>query len=235
MAAGLSDHVWSVQEWLAFPVRITNVGHLTMSADLYILEGKASARKLRLLTVAIARSLWEFMPAQLARQAVELGARVADDDDLEGDRRLMVHRLRAIPIDYYKVMGANWLSSLSAHQCAAYNAALLTVAKFDGPYKLTNRISWQSLTECIGDQQHFIDDILGCCDGPIAINNNWIVSDVVRFAKRMYVDDQFDNMQSLGMRLQLAGCDNDSVLNHCLSSRNHARGCWVVDLILDRK
>jgi hypothetical protein len=31
-----------------------------------------------------------------------------------------------------------------------------------------------------------------------------------------------------------AGCDNAGILAHCRSHPEHARGCWVVDLILGK-
>jgi hypothetical protein len=31
-----------------------------------------------------------------------------------------------------------------------------------------------------------------------------------------------------------AGCDADAVLAHCRGPGPHARGCWVVDLILSK-
>ena len=34
--------------------------------------------------------------------------------------------------------------------------------------------------------------------------------------------------------LQGAGCDNPDILDHCLGSGPHVRGCWVVDLILGK-
>ena len=34
--------------------------------------------------------------------------------------------------------------------------------------------------------------------------------------------------------LQDAGCDNPDILDHCLGSGHHVRGCWVVDLILGK-
>ncbi|HUR54402.1 MAG TPA: hypothetical protein VMZ71_09740 [Gemmataceae bacterium] len=34
--------------------------------------------------------------------------------------------------------------------------------------------------------------------------------------------------------LQDAGCDHDAVLAHCRKNGDHARGCWVVDLLTCR-
>ena len=41
-------------------------------------------------------------------------------------------------------------------------------------------------------------------------------------------------MPILADALQDAGCDSDDTLNHCRGRSPHVRGCWVVDLLLDR-
>jgi hypothetical protein len=35
--------------------------------------------------------------------------------------------------------------------------------------------------------------------------------------------------------LQDAGCESDDILNHCRDEGPHARGCWVVDLVLGKR
>ena len=41
-------------------------------------------------------------------------------------------------------------------------------------------------------------------------------------------------MPILADALQDAGCDNLDVLGHCRGPGPHARGCWVVDLLLGK-
>ena len=44
------------------------------------------------------------------------------------------------------------------------------------------------------------------------------------------------NVTILADALQDAGCDNDDMLNHCRDEKQvHARGCWVVDLLLGKE
>jgi hypothetical protein len=33
---------------------------------------------------------------------------------------------------------------------------------------------------------------------------------------------------------KVRGCTNTDLIEHCRSDGEHARGCWVVDLLLDR-
>jgi hypothetical protein len=41
-------------------------------------------------------------------------------------------------------------------------------------------------------------------------------------------------MPILADALEDAGCDNSEILHHCRGSTEHARGCWVLDLLLER-
>jgi hypothetical protein len=62
----------------------------------------------------------------------------------------------------------------------------------------------------------------------------------------MYETRDFGNMPILGDALEDAGCDNAEIIAHCrdpqpLECRGalpprtpHVRGCWVVDLVLEK-
>jgi hypothetical protein len=69
----------------------------------------------------------------------------------------------------------------------------------------------------------------------VTFNPAWLSSDVVPMARGIYDDRAFDRMPILADALQDAGCDNDDILNHCRDTNTpHARGCWVVDLVLGK-
>ena len=51
----------------------------------------------------------------------------------------------------------------------------------------------------------------------------------------MYESRDFAAMPILADTLQVAGCDNPDILNHCRGPGPHVRGCWVVDLVLGRE
>jgi hypothetical protein len=55
-------------------------------------------------------------------------------------------------------------------------------------------------------------------------------------ARQIYVSEEFGGMPILADALQDAGCDNDDILSHCRdTSAAHVRGCWVLDLLFDKK
>jgi hypothetical protein len=41
-------------------------------------------------------------------------------------------------------------------------------------------------------------------------------------------------MPILADAIQDAGCEDATILDHCRGSSTHVRGCWVVDLVLDK-
>jgi hypothetical protein len=63
----------------------------------------------------------------------------------------------------------------------------------------------------------------------------WRTSDVLALARGIYDERAFDRMPILADALQDAGCNNDDILNHCRDTNTpHARGCWVVDLVVGK-
>ena len=80
--------------------------------------------------------------------------------------------------------------------------------------------------------------LLRCAVGnpfrPVAIDPQWLTSTVVALAEGIYADRAFDRLPILADALQDAGCGNEDVLTHCRDAGPHARGCWVVDLLLGK-
>jgi hypothetical protein len=70
---------------------------------------------------------------------------------------------------------------------------------------------------------------------PIAFDPDWRTVDAVGVARAIYDDRAFDRLPILADALMDAGCADEQVLAHCRSDGPHARGCWVVDLVLGLK
>jgi hypothetical protein len=59
---------------------------------------------------------------------------------------------------------------------------------------------------------------------------------VAQLAGGIYEDRAYDRMPVLGDALEEAGCTSKEILEHCRQDPAvHVRGCWVVDLCLDKK
>jgi hypothetical protein len=57
---------------------------------------------------------------------------------------------------------------------------------------------------------------------------------VVQLAQTIYQDKSFDRMPILADALEDAGCTNTEVLKHCRGGDQHFRGCWAIDLFLEK-
>jgi hypothetical protein len=66
----------------------------------------------------------------------------------------------------------------------------------------------------------------------VAVQPAWRTQDVTTVARAIYEQGAFDRMPQLTDALVGAGCDEPDILDHCLSSGGHVRGCWVVDILL---
>src|SRR5262249_26485553 len=70
---------------------------------------------------------------------------------------------------------------------------------------------------------------------PVSADPGWLTSTVVALARSIYEDRAFDRLPILADALQDAGCEHPDVLDHYRGSGPHARGCWVVDLLLGKQ
>lgn len=80
-----------------------------------------------------------------------------------------------------------------------------------------------------------IRDIFGNPFRKITFNKKWRTDTAVSLARAMYDSREFSAMPILADALQDAGCDNEDVLSHCRDANQvHVRGCWVVDVVLEK-
>jgi hypothetical protein len=84
-------------------------------------------------------------------------------------------------------------------------------------------------------QAALLRDVFGNPFSPVTFSPDWSTDTAVSLARQMYDTREFGAMPILADALQDAGCDSDEILSHCRGAGPHVRGCWVVDLVLDRK
>jgi hypothetical protein len=63
---------------------------------------------------------------------------------------------------------------------------------------------------------------------------SWDRSTVLRLAEHIDQEGRFDELPVLGDALEEAGCRDEALLDHCRGRGEHARGCWVLDVLLAR-
>lgn len=84
-------------------------------------------------------------------------------------------------------------------------------------------------------------EIVGNAFAAPRFDAKWRTTDVVALAKGIFADRAFDRMVILADALLDADCDEEAILRHCRGTElgvkdqpQHVRGCWVIELILDR-
>jgi hypothetical protein len=116
------------------------------------------------------------------------------------------------------------VASCAAHYCAGAASHGLLFPNYTPHYSRE-----------LSQSARLLRDIFGNPFRPVTIDPTWRTSDVLALARGIYDERALDRMPILADALQDAGCDNDDILAHCRDTNTpHARGCWVVDLILNK-
>ncbi|VTR96103.1 Uncharacterized protein OS=Sorangium cellulosum (strain So ce56) GN=sce5710 PE=4 SV=1 [Gemmata massiliana] len=215
---------------------------------LKFLQGNASKRKQRLFGCACCRRVWNaFVPPHIIRivTAAEAFADGEINDEelarLHSAARAAWHDVRTESSDtlgylaHIEICAVNVTSKFitvagNARQAAANAAADLPIT---GPEP-----GDEYLPEYVSElaaQADLMRDIFGNPFGSLEIQLEWLTETVLSLARGIYSDRAFDRMPILADALQDAGCDDEVILAHCRERGEHARGCWVIDLLLGKQ
>jgi hypothetical protein len=160
--------------------------------------------------IAIAESIADGSPVQLDDLAVRaaLGEALVTTSDVE-----------------YSALQA----ALATLHTDAFEAATETIDLVEYVFAEVGYIE-----PCLREFAELLRCSIGNPFGPAAFDPEWRTATVVQLAQGIYDDRAFDRLPILADALQDAGCDHPNVLTHCRDTGPHARGCWVVDLILGK-
>jgi hypothetical protein len=196
------------------------------------LEGWASDRKIRLFAAGCCRLAWDSIRTVRCRRAVETAERFADGSATlqELQRAFQVAQQSASSSELIGGMGRFERDYDPRMQLAAEAARPSLAVQFDGLARL--RLDFELADKAPG--------LLRCIFGPdpfrpAPTNLGWLSPPAVDLARSIYEDRDFGNLPFLGDALEEAGCGLEEVLRHCRDGGPHARGCWVVDLVLGKK
>lgn len=208
----------------------------------------ASERKLRLFAVACCRRIADRLGTGLGPSLLDLAEWYADGLVTDAERRAIRTRARQMFRDQGAAEAAsstNWVkeATYAMFATSARNAwgAVRTaqdgvveclVCRAGGPQGCNvAKVRTAELARQSGlARDIFIDPVR-----PVNFNRHWRSADVLGLAEGIYQDRAFDRLPILADALMDAGCDHEEVLGHCRSGGRHARGCWVVDLMLGKK
>jgi hypothetical protein len=216
------------------------------------LAGKASDRKLRLFDCACCRRLWESLSPP-ARRAVEVAEDFADNladfDCLRavflaiGGEPTTVSPLSFIPRNDTALAAVaqaarppdsqryfpGWVFARAA-EAARYAAFHKAVAS--GRRNLPPGLKEAEESA----QADLIRELFGNPFRPVTVAPavlRWNDGTVVRLARAISDERAWDRMPVLADALEDAGCDGEDLLAHCRAG-DHARGCFLLDLILSK-
>jgi hypothetical protein len=201
---------------------------------------QTSERKLRLFAAAVARSLGveSLNPACLL--ALEQAESYADGSGCWDD-------LRAATTDAYTV----WTALQSQHWGRHYDriptltaSALTAFLANDDPVRAVaadwaglhpfNKAATEPLERAAGivrDLFDYPDRRIGCDPAWL----NWRGCLLWSMAEEIYEQRRFEDLPILADALEETGCTESVLLAHLRQAGQHHRGCWALDLLLDRE
>lgn len=202
----------------------------------FLLAGRASERKARLFAVACCRRIWHLLTDQGSRKALEVIERYADgmasEADLESATTLALEPVLARsfcsrspkPSAGEAVPGAVWYA---ANRAISWEKTTRYVAEMTAR---ANDLKAEQKVQAV-----LLRDIFGNPYRPVVVERSWLSPKVVGLAQAIYDDRAFDRLPVLAAALEEAGCNDAAILSHCRQAGPHFRGCWVVDLLLEKE
>jgi hypothetical protein len=198
---------------------------------LEFLKGRASERKLRLVACACCRRIWHLLDSwsqnvvAVAEQQVDGSVpQVAMTFAAELHRDVI---LEAKPYTARHIAAGIANAILSG---AAWALAWNTVSEVRRAL-LANRPQADTYSEAAW-QAAIVRDLFGNPFRPTAFSDTWLTPNVVKVSQAIYKEQSVEGMPVLADALEEGGCARADILAHCRGSGPHARGCWVVDLLL---
>lgn len=178
---------------------------------LRFMPGKASDRKLRLIACACARLLTLPMLHQNNVDAVEAMERYTEG---------LCPRREAKKLCKHSDLA--WLTQLEPLPLALQAIRLVGEEQpATGPRRAADVVR-----EIVGDPFR-----------PVTLRHEWLRNEgaaVAHLVGSIAGEGRYDDMPILADALEDAGCRAPAILEHCRSSAEHRRGCWVMDLLLGR-
>ncbi len=207
------------------------------------LDGKVSDRKFWLFACSCCRLIWHRFSDWRIRRVVEAAELFADGRDagehLAAARSAVNVSGKAGVGGFVHLLDETRSGSTAAHRCISGIWSVMAKR----PIRLNTYPSlysggvagWEPLCQKLVLLVH---DIAGNPFSPVSPDPAWLKANggaAVRIAREIYEDRAFNLMPILADALEDAGCTNEQVLAHCRKEGFHARGCFVLDLVLDRK
>jgi hypothetical protein len=196
------------------------------SLPLTFVKPWASARKCRLFACACANNWLHLIHVPIAKQIIEQSEEYAD-------LRITQEQLHEV----YQT-GQTLFEQLSDPESDKFLVAWMTAYPDACTAALSVAQSVQRIVDVMDAryaQTSLLYDIFGNPFRSECIEAPNLTSEVDGLARFIYQERAFGEMPILADALQDAGCENNTILEHCRQPDKHVQGCWVVDLLLSKK
>jgi hypothetical protein len=210
-----------------------------LDAMLDHIRGRITDRKLRLFACACVRQGWELLAGESGRAAVEAAEAFADG----GLTRARLKRFRVAVTAHMDAIARQrrgvWVRDPVRHFESRLCDAARRVAGegdlWDVVRQVRLTLHYAPLRDREAGLPALLRDVVGTPGAPFNVEPDWRTSTALALAGGIYEERAFDRLPILADALQDAGCENAQILDHCRDPAPHIRGCWVVDLVLDRQ
>jgi hypothetical protein len=204
---------------------------------------KADERKRRLFACACCRRAWHLLADYRVQEAVETAERYADKAANETELEVASDCAEVV----YRSCNTKAGGHAAAHAVVSSTAGGLDASRtaFFAAQGIVNPKNISEPSECEqadldaerAEQTSVLRDIVGNPFHSVAVEPSWLTwhrGAVPKMARAIYEGRVFDRMPALANALESAGCTNEDILAHCRSGDEHVRGCWVLDLVLEK-
>jgi hypothetical protein len=202
---------------------------------------KVSDRRWRLFACGCCRRIWDNFPDPRNRDLV---AAVEESPDGKFEDPALEDAITASSAcdDASRMQAAYWVAKHLGRGFYKFPAAVSAISVASQVLRiLANERGGETQVDPAGLPDEAMAALVRDIFGPILFRAVSVHPDVlawgnrlvVRLAQTIYHERRWGDMPLLGDALLDAGCDNEEILQHCREQGAvHARGCWVIDLLL---
>jgi hypothetical protein len=213
---------------------------------------RVTDRKLRLFLVACCRRIWDHLPDERSRNAVDIAERFADGLVGQKVRGKARSAAKALAREFEVVGG---FRGAQAAATAAWFAVEKTIRRASGQVAaaaagyasyagnpLPSGPAWvHDFPRAVVPEKRAQAALLRCIVGnpflPAVADPAWLQwndGTIPKLARAVYEGRAFDRLPVLADALEEAGCTEQRILHHCRGPGAHTRGCWVLDHLLGK-
>jgi hypothetical protein len=187
------------------------------------LHGRCSVRQLRLFALACCRHINPRFPDPRSAYALGIAERYVDGRASEEEYEAAYRESKKVNAEFQAILD-EVVFSKRCSKLVWWTSYVAYYAQTLGDEEAERH--WQAQILC---------DIVGEHEPLPEFDCRWRTGATRALAEQMYESPDFVAMPILADLLQDAGCGDELILGHCRGPGPHARGCWVVDLVLGKE